>query len=90
MAKNQRTARVGKSRNDDSKDAWRAYQPRKRTAQDYETAAALLQIIPPNEVQKQRARYTLAHFARDADEAKEFMLMLGIFPDPPKRIVTQK
>ena len=75
------TKRVGKPRNDTPKDEWRAYQPRKRTPKDYETAACILDADPPDQSQQQKARRIVACHSKDGDEAKEFMLMLGIYPD---------
>jgi hypothetical protein len=88
----------GKPRNDDPKDEWKSYQPRKRTPRDYETNAAILDVNPPDQLQRERARYTVACHSKDADELKEFMLMLGIYPEPSevkpkpkrKRKVSQK
>lgn len=73
------TRKVGRSRNDDPKDEWRSYRPRKRTPKDYETAACILDVNPPGLVQRQKAQYTVACNSKNAEELKEFLLMLGIY-----------
>lgn len=79
----------GKPRNDEPKDEWKSYQPRKRTPRDYETNAAILEVSPPNLSERQKARHIVACHSKNTDEAKEFMHMLGIYPEPsevpPKR-----
>ncbi len=67
-------------KNQSAQDTWR--EPRKRTPHDYETAACILDVAPPGEAVRQGARRTVACNSRDGKEAKEFMLMLGIYPEP--------